>query len=80
MEVVSYKDVEWRPEFQRGWNDNLLTVYEELAIHFPLAKDAPPNFPMTRETYTAMFGGVVNECHNGVWLHQPGLSLLAKKP
>jgi hypothetical protein len=79
LDVLSYHDVTWRPEFQRGWNDNLLTVYEELGVNFPLAKDAPPNFPMTRETYNTMFAGVVSECNNGVWLYQPGWSVLAKK-
>ena len=79
LEVVSYSDVEWRPEFQRGWNDNLLTVYEELAANVPLAKDAPPSFPMTRERYTELFNGVIQECGQGVWLYQPGWTVLAKK-
>jgi hypothetical protein len=77
---MDHKDVHWRQEFQKGWNDNLLTVYEELEVMFPAAKDAPPNFPMTRETFAGMFKAVVEECAHGVWLYQPGLTVLAKKP
>ena len=80
FELISYKESDWLPELQKGWNDNLLIVYEELAGHFPLAKDAPPNFPMPRETYQAMFDGVMRECAEGVFLHQPVTAVLAKKP
>ena len=80
LDVISYEDVLWRSEFQRGWNDNLLTVYEELEMHFPLAQDAPPDAPMTKEKFRGMFAAVTKECNDGVWLFQPAIALLAQKP
>lgn len=80
LEVVDHARIEWRPEFQKGWNDNLLTVYEELAGNLPLAKDPPANFPMTREVYQGLFQQTAKECADGVWLYQPAWSVLAKKP
>jgi hypothetical protein len=79
FEVIDHAKIEWRSEFQKGWNDNLLTVYEELADNLPLAKDAPANFPMTRELYQGLFQQTAKECVKGVWLYQPAWSVLAKK-
>lgn len=79
FEVVKYEDIDWRPEFQKPWNDNLLTVYEELAVNLPLAKDAPSGFPMTREVYQQIFEGTARECAEGVWLYQPAWSVVARK-
>ena len=77
--VLAQEPVIWRPELQRLWNDNMLTVYEEIAYSLPLASEAPPNMPITREKYQELFAKVVDECQKGVWINMRGESVVAQK-
>ena len=44
-------------------------MFEEIGQLFPVAADAPPGTPMTREQYNGLFAQVVAETDRGVVMH-----------
>lgn len=59
--------------------ENLLLVYEDVALRIPPAAEAPPGSTMTRETYTELFTKVVEEVSKGVCIAPHGVSIAARK-
>ncbi|KAL3456462.1 hypothetical protein BJX64DRAFT_281355 [Aspergillus heterothallicus] len=60
---------EKRKQDYKGWTEDYLTVWEELAGFFP-PKEQAPNAPFTRETWADLFAAAVKETEQGVAVHQ----------
>ncbi|RAH66288.1 class I SAM-dependent methyltransferase [Aspergillus aculeatinus CBS 121060] len=58
-----------RPQDYKGWTENYLIVWEELAALFPPKAEAP-NAPVSREAWVALFTAAVRETEQGVVVHQ----------
>ncbi|KAL4885695.1 hypothetical protein BJY04DRAFT_214484 [Aspergillus karnatakaensis] len=53
----------------KGWTEDYLMVWEELADLFP-PKAQAPNAPISREAWVDLFAGAVKETEQGVVVHQ----------
>ncbi|RAL07031.1 class I SAM-dependent methyltransferase [Aspergillus homomorphus CBS 101889] len=58
-----------RPQDYKGWTEDYLMVWEELAALFPPKADSP-DAPLSREAWVAMFTAAVKETEQGVVVHQ----------
>ncbi|TGJ75779.1 hypothetical protein E0Z10_g10958 [Xylaria hypoxylon] len=71
---------EKRKQDFKGWTENYLMVWEELAPLFP-PKTQAPNAPMSREAWTDLFAKGVKETEEGVVVHQVTVvTATGKKP
>ncbi|KAI0441369.1 hypothetical protein F4803DRAFT_576508 [Xylaria telfairii] len=71
---------EKRKQDFKGWTEDYLMVWEELAVFFP-PKSTDPNAPMTREAWTDLFAKAVKETEAGVVAHQRKVvTAIGKKP
>lgn len=69
-----------REQDYKGWTENYLMVWEELASLFP-PKAQVPNAPMSREAWTDLFENGVKETEQGVIVHQGRvLTAVGQKP
>lgn len=69
-----------RKQDYKGWTENYLMVWEELASLFPTKAEAP-NAPLSREEWTALFENGVKETEQGVMVHQGRvLTAVGQKP
>lgn len=63
----------------KGWTDDYLMVWDELAVFFPPTKE--PNAPMTRDTWLDLFAAAVKETEQGVVVHQGAvITAVGQKP
>ncbi|KAJ8112890.1 hypothetical protein ONZ43_g5285 [Nemania bipapillata] len=53
----------------KGWTEDYLMVWEELAVLFP-PRSKMPNAPMSREEWVDLFSKAVGETEQGVVVHQ----------
>ncbi|KAI0181066.1 hypothetical protein GGR52DRAFT_583516 [Hypoxylon sp. FL1284] len=60
---------EKRKQDLKGWTDNYLMVWEEVAVFFP-PKAKEPNSPFPREAWVDLFAKAVKETEQGVVIHQ----------
>ncbi|KAF7520889.1 hypothetical protein G7054_g12624 [Neopestalotiopsis clavispora] len=67
-DVHMHKFPKRRQDF-KGWTEDFLMVWEELASHLPSKADVP-NAPVTRELWTDLFNKAVVETEQGVAVHQ----------
>ncbi|GKZ16515.1 hypothetical protein AbraIFM66951_000252 [Aspergillus brasiliensis] len=58
-----------RKQDYKGWTEDYLMVWEDVAALFPLKADAP-EAPLSREAWVAMFVAAVKETEEGVVVHQ----------
>ncbi|KAK8075451.1 hypothetical protein PG997_010114 [Apiospora hydei] len=68
FEDVHFKVFEKRKQDYKGWTEDFLMVWEELADMFPLKAQAPDS-PVTRESFTELFQKAVAETEQGVAIH-----------
>ncbi|KAK6857143.1 hypothetical protein PG995_007330 [Apiospora arundinis] len=60
---------EKRTQDYKGWTEDILMIWEELAVHFPRKADAL-TAAVTRESYLDLFQRAVAETELGVAIHQ----------
>ncbi|XXH00333.1 hypothetical protein Hte_006677 [Hypoxylon texense] len=60
---------EKRKQDLKGWTEDYLMVWEEIAIFFP-PKAQEPNAPFSREAWVDLFARAVKETEQGVVVHQ----------
>ncbi|KAI1383171.1 uncharacterized protein F4822DRAFT_419541 [Hypoxylon trugodes] len=60
---------EKRKQDFKGWTEDYLMVWEELAVFFP-PKSKEPNAPLSREAWFDLFANGVKETEQGVVIHQ----------
>ncbi|KAI1857003.1 uncharacterized protein JN550_013496 [Neoarthrinium moseri] len=60
---------EKRKQDFKGWTEDYLMVWEDLAIFFP-PKSKEPSAPLSREAWIDMFANSVTETEQGVVIHQ----------
>ncbi|KAJ5219933.1 hypothetical protein N7468_009137 [Penicillium chermesinum] len=60
---------EKRKQDYKGWTEDYLIVWEELASYFPTKSEAP-DAPLSRESWLDMFAAAVRETEQGVAVHQ----------
>ncbi|OKL64645.1 hypothetical protein UA08_00798 [Talaromyces atroroseus] len=60
---------EKRKQDYKGWTEDYLMVWEELAAFFPPKSEAP-NAPLSRETWIDLFADGIKETEQGVVVHQ----------
>ncbi|RYC63732.1 hypothetical protein CHU98_g2472 [Xylaria longipes] len=71
---------EKRRQDLKGWTEDYLMVWEELAVFFP-PKSKDPNAPLSREAWTDLFAKGVKETEEGVVIHQGTVvTAIGKKP
>ncbi|KAK7962963.1 uncharacterized protein PG986_003788 [Apiospora aurea] len=64
----------------KGWTEDYLMVWEEVAALFP-PKATSPDAPMTRETWIDLFAKGVKETEHGVVVHQGRImTAIGQKP
>ncbi|RYP22057.1 hypothetical protein DL767_009131 [Monosporascus sp. MG133] len=70
-----------RKQDLKAWTEDYLMVWEELHVHFPPKATAPPQAPMTRESWNGMFAKAVKETEDGVVVHQGKIvTAVGRKP
>ncbi|KAL4779053.1 hypothetical protein BJX76DRAFT_341840 [Aspergillus varians] len=74
LDQFGFQDVrllvqEKRKQDYKGWTEDYLTVWEELAVFFP-PKEKAPNVPLSREAWIDLFASAVKETEQGVVVHQ----------
>ncbi|KAL3430398.1 hypothetical protein BDV09DRAFT_178619 [Aspergillus tetrazonus] len=60
---------EKRKQDYKGWTEDYLMVWEELADYFP-SKAQAPDVPFSREAWISLFANAVKETEEGVVVHQ----------
>ncbi|KAJ0120682.1 hypothetical protein J7T55_015414 [Diaporthe amygdali] len=71
---------EKRKQDFKGWTDDYLMVWDELAVFFP-PKAKEPDAPLTRETWLDLFAAAVKETEQGVVVHQGAvITAVGQKP
>ncbi|KAI2619276.1 hypothetical protein GGR54DRAFT_647942 [Hypoxylon sp. NC1633] len=60
---------EKRKQDFKGWTEDYLMVWDELAVFFP-PKSKEPNAPLSREAWFDLFSRAVKETEQGVVVHQ----------
>lgn len=60
---------EKRKQDYKGWTEDYLMVWEEIAAFFP-SKTEAPDAPLTREAWITLFANAVRESEQGVVVHQ----------
>ncbi|KAL3446677.1 hypothetical protein BJX65DRAFT_279074 [Aspergillus insuetus] len=71
---------EKRKQDYKGWTEDYLMVWEELADLFPTKAQAP-GAPLTREAWVDMFATAVGETEQGVVVHQARImTAVGQKP
>jgi SAM-dependent methyltransferase len=71
---------EKRKQDYKGWTEDYLMVWEELADLFPTKAQAP-GAPLTREAWVDMFAMAVGETEQGVVVHQARImTAVGQKP
>lgn len=69
-----------RKQDYKGWTEDFLMVWEEVADYFP-SKATEPRAPITREFWAEMFSKAVDETEKGVALHKGGfITVVGRKP
>ncbi|KAF2994735.1 hypothetical protein E8E14_001834 [Neopestalotiopsis sp. 37M] len=69
-----------RKQDLKGFTENYLMVWEEIATYFP-PKAKEPQAPMTRETWLDLYGRAVKETEQGVVVHQGKIvTAVGRKP
>ncbi|KAJ0424473.1 hypothetical protein BJY00DRAFT_276765 [Aspergillus carlsbadensis] len=85
LKQVGYRDArllvqEKRKQDYKGWTEDYLMVWEELADLFPTKAQAP-GAPLSRETWVDMFARAVSETEQGVVVHQGRImTVVGQKP
>ncbi|KAI1177701.1 S-adenosyl-L-methionine-dependent methyltransferase [Nemania sp. FL0916] len=85
LEEFGFEDVRLRVQDKRrqdfkGWTEDYLMVWEELATYFP-PKATDPNARLSREAWTELFARAVKETEQGVVVHQRRfISAIGMKP
>lgn len=85
MEEHGFEDVREqsnnsRKQDLKGFTENYLMVWEELATYFP-PKAKEPQSPMTRETWIDLYARAVKETERGVIVHQGKIvTAVGRKP
>ncbi|KAI0448304.1 hypothetical protein F5B21DRAFT_498020 [Xylaria acuta] len=85
LDQFGFQDVrllmqEKRKQDFKGWTEDYLMVWEELAVFFP-PKLQEPNAPLSREAWTDLFAQSVKETEAGVVVHQGRIvTAVGKKP
>ncbi|KAI0002675.1 hypothetical protein F4779DRAFT_635153 [Xylariaceae sp. FL0662B] len=70
FEDVRVREADTRRRDLKAWTEDYLMVWEELYVHFPPAAEAPPQAPLTRESWVDLFAKAVRETEQGVVVHQ----------
>ncbi|KAK8105655.1 uncharacterized protein PG998_003871 [Apiospora kogelbergensis] len=71
---------EKRKQDLKGWTEDYMMVWEEIASFFP-PKATQPNAPMSREAWVELFANSVKETEQGVVVHQGRiLTVVGQKP
>ncbi|KAI3390869.1 hypothetical protein diail_8467 [Diaporthe ilicicola] len=71
---------EKRKQDFKGWTDDYLMVWDELAVYFP-PKSKEPNAQLSRETWLDLFAAAVKETEQGVVVHQGAvITAVGQKP
>ncbi|KAI1129146.1 S-adenosyl-L-methionine-dependent methyltransferase [Nemania abortiva] len=80
FENVSMFEATKRKQDYRGWTDDFLMVWEEIAASLP-SKASQPQSPVTREFWTETLEKAIQETEKGVALHQGALiTVVGRKP
>lgn len=69
FEDVRKQVVEKRKQDYKGWTEDILMIWGDLAVHFPTKADAP-TAKLTRESYLDLFRRALEETEKGVAIHQ----------
>lgn len=71
---------EKRKQDYKGWTEDYLMAWEELAVFFP-PKSQAPNAPLTREAWIDLFANAVKETEQGAVVHQKRIiTAVGQKP
>ncbi|TGJ87184.1 hypothetical protein E0Z10_g1623 [Xylaria hypoxylon] len=69
-----------RKQDYKGWTEDFLMIWEEVASFFPSKAD-DPQAPVTKELWAQLFANAVEETEHGVALHRGSiLTVIGRKP
>lgn len=71
---------EKRKQDFKGWTDDYLMVWDELAVFFP-SRSLEPNAQLTREAWLDLYAAAIKETEKGVVVHQGAvITAVGQKP